>query len=95
MILFLSIFVIVEAIISAFIIWNLLRKLDVAISENEALYNTIVELYGDLHKTFSEMKTIDHKGGFEADDEMGAIFKDLKLVIKKLEDKYGTNNDNV
>lgn len=95
MILLLSIFLIVEAIISAFIIWNLLRKLDAAVSDNEALYNTMVELYDDLHKTFSEMKRIDHKGGFEADDEMGSIFKDLKLVIKKLEDKYGTTNDNV
>lgn len=93
MILLLSIFLIVEAIISAFIIWNLLRKLDTAISDSESLYNTMVELYGDLHKTFSEMKQIDHRGGFEADDETGFIFKQLKEVIDKLESKYGTDND--
>jgi len=93
MILLLSIFILVEAIISAFIIWNLLRKLDVAISDSESLYNTMVELYDDLQKTFSEMKRIDHKGGFEADDEIGSIFKDLKEVVNKLEEKYGTDKD--
>jgi|TARA_R110000822_G_scaffold63889_1_gene156943 hypothetical protein len=84
---------IAELVISAFIIWNLLRKLDVATSDSEALYNTMVELYGDLHKTFAEMKHIDHRGGFEADDETGAIFKELKNVMDKLEEKYGTDND--
>ena len=93
MILLLSILLVVELIISAFIIWNLLRKLDVAISDGESLYNTMVELYGDLHKTFTEMKHIDHKGGFEADDETGAIFKELKGVMNKLEGKYGTDKD--
>ena len=84
---------IAELVISAFIIWNLLRKLDVATSDSEALYNTMVELYDDLHKTFSEMKRIDHRGGFEADDETGAIFKELKNVMGKLEGKYGTDDD--
>ena len=93
MILLLSILLVVEFIISAFIIWNLLRKLDVANSDSESLYNTMVERYGDLHKTFTEMKHIDHKGGFEADDETGAIFKDLKKVMDKLEGKYGTDKD--
>jgi len=64
-----------------------------ASSDNESLYNTMVELYGDLHKTFSEMNRIDHKGGFEADDETGAIFKELKEVMDKLEGKYGTDKD--
>ena len=91
MILLLSIFILVEAIISAFIIWNLLRKLDAAVYDSESLYNTMVELYEYLQKTFSEMKRIDHKGGFEADDEIGSIFKDLKEVMNKLEEKYGTD----
>ena len=93
MILLLSILLVVEFIISAFMIWNLLRKLDVANSDSESLYNTMVELYDDIHKTFSEMKQIDYKGGFEADDEIGAIFKDLKEVMDKLEGKYGTDKD--
>jgi len=84
---------VVELIISAFIIWNLLRKLDVATSDSEALYNTMVELYGDLHKTFEEMRLIDSKGGFEAEDETGAIFEQLKEVMDKLEEKYGTDKD--
>ena len=92
MIIFLYILLVVELAISIFVIWNILRKLDVATSENEALYNTMVELYDDLHRTFKEMKAIDHRGGFEAEDETGAIFKDLKSVIDKLEDKYGTDN---
>jgi len=93
MILLLSILLVVELILSAFMIWNLLRKLDVANSDSESLYNTMMEIYGDLHKTFSEMQHIDHRGGFEADDETGAIFKELKDVMDKLEEKYGTDKD--
>lgn len=93
MILLLSALLVVEFIISAFMIWNLLRKLDVANSDSESLYDTMVEIYGDIQKTFSEMKRIDQRGGFEADDETGAIFKELKEVMDKLEEKYGTDKD--
>ena len=92
MMIFLYILLVVELAVSIFVVWNLVRKLDTVSSDNEDLYNTMVEIYGDLHRTFKEMKAIDHRGGFEAEDETGAIFKDLKSVIDKLEDKYGTDN---
>ena len=39
------------------------------------------------------MKSIDAKGGFQADDEVGSIFKGLKEVIFNLRSLYGSTND--
>ena len=36
-----------------------------------------------------QLKTIDEKGSFEADDEVGQTFKTIKDIISELEDKYG------
>jgi len=41
-----------------------------------------------LSNTLENMKAIDSKGGFESDDEVGAIFDALKKEIQTLEDVY-------
>ena len=42
-----------------------------------------------LKTTFNNLKEIDAKGGFEADDEIGQTFKAIKDEIEKLEGIYG------
>ena len=46
------------------------------------------ELFGSLRSrlgdSYSRMKAIDRLGSFEADDETGYIFKELKDIIKQL-----------
>ena len=39
----------------------------------------------------NNLKEIDAKGGFEADDEIGQTFKAIKDEIEKLEGIYGGN----
>jgi hypothetical protein len=41
-----------------------------------------------LSNILENMKAIDSKGGFESDDEVGAIFDALKKEIQTLEDVY-------
>tara|TARA_R110001599_G_scaffold67850_1_gene191304 strand:+ start:9320 stop:9586 length:267 start_codon:yes stop_codon:yes gene_type:complete len=76
-----------------YIIFNLLRKVENLTEQTEKANADISQIYQDLNTTFSEMKVIDAKGGFEADDEVGTTFKNLKEVIDQLEVKYGINND--
>ena len=42
---------------------------------------------GTLEKMLEEMKEIDIRGSFEADDEVGVVFTELKNIIEK----YKTN----
>ena len=76
-----------------YIIFNLLRKVEKLTEQTEALFEESQEIYEAINKTYNEMKVIDSKGGFEADDEVGSIFKNLKDVIEKLENRYGTINE--
>ena len=64
---------------------NLIRK-------NEDLTDQILEaddVITDSYKRFSNaletMRAIDSKGGFESDDEVGAVFDGIKDVLTKLE----------
>jgi len=84
---------IIVSVVLLFVIWNLLRKIEKITDESEQMYDFITEIYSDLHNTFTELKQADAKGGFEADDEIGSIFKMIKASISKLEDKYGPVNN--
>ena len=51
----------------------------------ENLQDTIISLYDSISQSYSKMKDIDAKGGFESDDEVGQIFNNLKDVLRELE----------
>ena len=76
-----------------YVILNLLRKVESLTEQVEEANQDVEKLYSDISTAYSEMKVIDAKGGFEADDEVGSIFKNLKDVIEKLENRYGTINE--
>lgn len=81
----------VYSLLSSFWVINLLRK-------NEAQEDIIEQAskdvagYEDWFATFrlkvlesyNKLKEVDRKGSFEADDEVGFIFKELKQVIEDL-----------
>ena len=41
-----------------------------------------------LTQMFEEMREIDIRGSFESDDEVGAVFKELKDVIEKYKNNF-------
>ena len=74
---------IVEVILGAviltegYVIWNLMRKTE--------LLETWVEEFTQLIESVnSELKIIDSRGAFEADDEVGSTFKQIQETVNRL-----------
>ena len=65
---------------SCYVIWNLTTKAELLESWIEDFINTVEKVNSDLKKA-------DYRGSFEADDEVGFIFKEIKNTIKQL-DKF-------
>ena len=63
---------------SCYVIWNLNTKL-------ESLEDWITDFISTIEKTQLELKKIDYKGYFEADDEVGQIFEQIKTAINQLD----------
>ena len=65
-----------------YIIWNLNRKTE--------LLETWVEIFTRrIQRMQDNLKEIDSTGHFEADDEVGIIFKQIKDTIEQLNDLKG------
>jgi len=63
---------------SCYGIWNIIRKL-------ELLENWIEDFINTVNKVNVDLKKLDYKGYFEADDEVGVIFNEIKNTIKQLD----------
>ena len=69
-------------ITEGYVIWNLMKKTELLETWVENFTNTIQSVTQDLD-------VIDAKGSFESDDEIGAIFKQIKQTVKQLESYIG------
>ena len=74
----LGIFVILEG----YVIWNLIRK-------TELLEVWVERFTQDIQIVQNELKKIDSTGHFEADDEVGTIFKLIKNTVEELKKLKG------
>ena len=69
---------------SCYVIWNLTRKTE--------LLETWVENFTQMIESVNnELKIIDSTGHFESDDEIGAIFKQIKNTVNQLNILRGTD----
>ena len=59
--------------------WNLMKK-------QEMTEDWLVALENRLSNVIKEVKDIDEKGMFEADDEVGTIFEQINSMITTLND---------
>jgi hypothetical protein len=62
----------------------------VLVRQNEQLADAVIEANNvveesqeTLERMLQEMRTLDIKGSFEADDEVGTVFAELKDLIEK------------
>jgi len=62
---------------SCYVIWNINTKL-------ESLEDWITDFINTIEKVQTDLKKIDYKGYFEADDEVGAIFEQIKTTVNQL-----------
>tara|TARA_Y100000361_G_C11117336_1_gene321144 strand:- start:218 stop:463 length:246 start_codon:yes stop_codon:yes gene_type:complete len=69
-------------VIESYIVWNLSRKTELLETWVESFSQTVNEVQ-------TELKRIDNTGHFEADDEIGTIFTQIKDTIKQLETYRG------
>tara|TARA_B100000029_G_scaffold471313_1_gene510865 strand:- start:449 stop:700 length:252 start_codon:yes stop_codon:yes gene_type:complete len=65
-----------------YVIWNLTRKTELLETWVEDFTQTIETVQNDL-------KDIDSTGHFESDDEVGAVFNQIKETVKQLESYKG------
>ena len=63
---------------SCYVIWNLNIKL-------ESLEDWVTGFINTIEKVQMDVKKIDYKGYFEADDEVGVIFEQIKTTINQLD----------
>ena len=60
-----------------YVIWNLMKK-------TELLETWVEEFTQMIDSVDTELEIIDSTGHFESDDEVGAIFKQIKQTVNKL-----------
>lgn len=58
-------------------------------SENDELFDFIVEINQRLYEDYETLKEVDKRGSFESDDEVGFVFVTIKNTI---EDSYAFVN---
>ena len=67
----------VAFIVEGYVIWNLMKKTELLETWVEVFTRRIQHIQDDL-------KVIDSTGHFEADDEIGSIFKQIQGIIDQL-----------
>lgn len=63
---------------SCYVMWNTNAKL-------ESLEDWVSDFINTIEKVQLEVKKVDYKGYFEADDEVGQIFNQIKTTIDQLD----------
>lgn len=79
------IFIMGIIVTDVYVIRNLLKKVEIyeeLTRRNEEFY---LELQTELVKVLNNIKAVDLRGAFEADDEVGDTFITIKNLILKLE----------
>ena len=91
MILFISVCVALSVCI--YVIWNLLRKVDALEADYRDISISNIAIYEALQSTVDEMQRIDDKGAFQSDDEVGAIFTQLREMLIGINDLIKDENE--
>ena len=65
-----------------YVIWNLTKK-------TEMLETWVEDFTQRIETVQTDLKVIDDKGAFEADDEVGTIFEQIKETVNKLDNLIG------
>ena len=71
------VFMVILVVASCYVIWNVNTKL-------EFLEDWISDFIITIEKVEKELKQIDYRGSFEADDETGVIFQEIKSIVSQL-----------
>ncbi len=67
---------------------NSLKAIDVLEKEIEIFSDEFIRIRAIVIDMRNELKAIDRRGSFEADDEVGIFFKNLKTIILRLDELF-------
>ena len=81
----LVIFIIAD-VVGCYVIWNLMKK-------TELLETWVEDFTQRIETVQTDLKVIDNKGMFEADDEVGSIFEQIKETVNELDNLKGEEID--
>tara|TARA_R100001126_G_scaffold83385_1_gene51724 strand:+ start:41 stop:343 length:303 start_codon:yes stop_codon:yes gene_type:complete len=87
-------------VLSTYINWNLLRKLERQQDFSEQLSKWVDGLNQIVTRIITEMDVIDEKGMFKTDDYVGSIYNQINQLVRELEgiiikeDKDDNNDSN-
>lgn len=72
---------------------NSIKSIESLESEVERLSDELMRIRVIASEMRTELKNIDRRGSFEADDEVGIFFKNLKLIINRLDGFFNINRE--
>lgn len=72
-------FFVIVCLVQVYVIWNLMIK-------QEKLEDWTERYVNKINQVNRNIDTIDYKGYFEVDDEVGTIFKQIKEEVNSLEE---------
>jgi hypothetical protein len=80
----------IEIVLSISVIANIIFIVGIRnlILQNEDLEDTLLETMNDVKQkvniAYDALKDADIRGSFESDDEVGAVFTEIKEIVQKL-----------
>ncbi len=90
MIIFLLFLLLLSIITNIFLVVSLKKSFN----QIDILEDCLVEFRFLIKNTYNKLKSIDDKGIFEKDDEVGVLFTDLLEIIKLTNKRIQTDDDN-
>lgn len=64
--------------------YNSIKNIEFLEKQMETYSNEFIRLRALVIEMRNELKAIDRRGSFEADDEVGIFFKNLKAIISRI-----------
>lgn len=81
----------ISIVVLLIVVRNLLIQVEKTENEVNKANKIIEETFYSFQDTLTKLKNVDRKGSFEADDEVGFIFTDIKDIMAAMQDKlYGS-----
>lgn len=78
----------VSTLLLGYTTYNLLRKNEALEDEMEFADKYLESAFESMKRAYERMKKVDRLGSFEADDESGYIFEEIKSTLEQLNETF-------
>ena len=78
----------VSTLLLGYTTYNLLRKNEALEDEMDFADKYLESAFDSMKRAYERMKKVDRLGSFEADDESGYIFEEIKSALEQLNETY-------